>query len=129
MLIGQANFYKKEYDEAITSFQYIRKYSDQESGRKEKEKSADEESWLKEHLSHHPVANEAALWVVLTLTEKGAYTEAKTALSVIKGNPKFPSQLDDELAAVEASLYLKQRQYGAAIKALQTAEELTKTKL
>ncbi|HPE97260.1 MAG TPA: tetratricopeptide repeat protein [Chitinophagales bacterium] len=130
MLIGQANFYKKEYDEAITSFQYIiSKYSDQgKRKKKKKKKSADEESWLKEHLSHHPVANEAALWVVLTLTEKGAYTEAKTALSVIKGNPKFPSQLDDELAAVEASLYLKQRQYGAAIKALQTAEELTKDK-
>jgi tetratricopeptide (TPR) repeat protein len=127
LLIGKANFYKQDYPAAITSFQYIiNKYSD--GTRKKKKKKKDEPGWINEKLAHHPVANEAALWIVLTLTEMKDYTSAKTALSVIRSNEKFPEDLLDELNAAEAHLYLKQNQTEQAIKSLNLAAETTKDK-
>jgi tetratricopeptide (TPR) repeat protein len=130
LLIGKANFYKKEYEEAITSFQYIVNQYENGSGdkkKKRKKKKSDEENFMTK-ISHQPVANEAALWIVKSLIESGKYSDAKTALSVIKGNEKFPESLLDELYATEAHLYWKQKQYPQCIESLSLAAEATKDK-
>ena len=131
LLIGKANFYKQDYQEAITSFQYIINQYENGSGQKKKKrkkKKKKDEPGLMTQIQHQPVANEAALWVVKSLIESKKYSDAKTALSVIKGNTKFPEDLLDELYATEAHLYMKLGQIPQTIETLNLAIEVTKDK-
>ncbi len=130
LLIGKANFYERNYEEAITSFQYIiNKYEEgpRKKKKKKKKKKSDESNFIAQ-LQHQPVANEAALWIVRSLVEEKKYSDAKTALAVIKGNTKFPEELLDELYATEAHLYQRQGQTESCINALTLAAEGTKDK-
>ncbi|MFN0274634.1 MAG: hypothetical protein ACKVPJ_02720 [Chitinophagales bacterium] len=118
-LIGKSNFYKHNYEEALTAFQYIiNEYSNAGKKKKKKKKSDDGEMSLLESLQHQPVHNESSLWVVRTLIEMKEYNTANTALSVIQSNKKFPENLLGELYAVEADANIKQGMYGAAIEPL-----------
>ena len=136
LLIGQAQFYKRDFDQAITSFQYIiSQYENGPPGRKKKKgrkkgkkrrKKKDKDEGLLANVKHQPVAKEASLWIIKSLLEQEAYSDAKAALSAIKSDEKFPKQLLDELYATEAHLYMKQDQDAQAIEALQLAVEHTK---
>ena len=128
LLIGKANFYERNYDEAITSFQYIINKYEEGPRKKKKKKKKDDEPGFISQLQHQPVANEAALWIVRSLVEEKKYSDAKTALAVIKGNSKFPEELLDDLYATEAHLYQRQGQTESCINALTLAAEDTKDK-
>lgn len=128
-LIGKANFYKHNYEEALTSFQYIiSEYSSSGKKKKKKKKNDDAEMSLIEKLQHQPIHNEASLWVVRTLVEMKEYNTANTALSVIKSNKKFPENLLAELYAVEADANMKQGLVTAAIEPLMKSIQYTEDK-
>lgn len=133
-LIGKANFYKRNYTEALTAFQYVvAEYSDlkKESSKKKKNKKDDESSSsFLENLKHQPVADEASLWVARCLIELGEFDDASTVLSVLKSKTDFPQDLMSELYAVEADCFIKQQQYQTAITPLQNSiEELDDKRL
>ena len=79
-LIGKSQFYKRNYDEALTSFQYIiSEYSNLiEKQSKAKRVAEDEDGELTffEKLKHQPVSSEAGIWVARTLVEKKQYSDA-----------------------------------------------------
>lgn len=135
-LIGQANYYKRNFEEALTAHQYIiSKYSDptkkkkSNSKKKKKKKTADNgEKKFSDNFKHQPVHHEASLWIVRSLIAQTKYADAQTALSVIKGKKDFPEELYDELYAVEADLYMQQRQFATAIEPLVKSIEYTKSK-
>ncbi|MBC8045714.1 MAG: hypothetical protein H7Y00_02875 [Fimbriimonadaceae bacterium] len=118
-LIGKANFYKHNYTEALTSFQYVISEYSTTKKKKKKKKKDDVEMSIIEKLRHQPVHNESSLWVVRTLIEMKEYNSANTALSVIKGSSKFPEILLGELYAVEADANIKQGMLAAAIEPLE----------
>ncbi|MFI5170861.1 MAG: tetratricopeptide repeat protein [Chitinophagales bacterium] len=126
-LIGKANFYKRNYDEALMTFQYIvSDYSDLiEKQSKAKRVKEDEDGELSffEKLKHQPVASEAGIWVARCLVEKKQYSDAHTVLSVLKSRENFPKWLLGELYAVEADLYIKENQRGNAIEPLMLSIE------
>jgi len=142
-LVGKAYFYKQEYDKALESFQYlISEYDDidkapSKSSKKKKKKKSKKPSandnlpsqdqsfaWLK----HHKKSPLASLWITRTLIEMGRYSDAQTALSVIRGNEDFPNALLGELEAVQAHLWLKQNKFENAIESLKLTVENTKPK-
>ncbi len=146
LLVGKAYFYKREYDKALESFQYlISAYEDidkprkkkKSSGKKKKKKkkssAADEDlssrdkplPWLK----HHKRSPESALWVVRTLVEMGRYSDAQTTISILRGDKKFPKALQGELETIQSHLLLRQGKYEAALEPLGLAIELTKPRL
>jgi len=127
-LIGKANFYKRNYDEALTAFQYIiSEYPDDH--KKKKGKGDDEEATpFIEKFKHQPVANEASLWVARCLTEMKKYDDALTVVSVIKSQETFPDYLYSELYTIEADCYMKQQRYHEAIDPLEKSIETLKDK-
>lgn len=131
-LIGKSNFYKHNYDDALTSFQYIvSEYSDlieKQSKAKRVKEDEDGELTFFEKLKHQPVASEAGIWVARSLIEKKKFSEAHTVLSVLKSRENFPAWLTGELYAVEADCYMKENQHQNAIEPLQTAIEKTDDK-
>lgn len=135
LLIGKSNFYKGAYDESLKTFQYVvSKYSDPKKkkskhGKKKKKKKEDTgEKKFFDNFKHQPSYHDASLWIVRTYIEQKKYTDAQTALSVIKGQKNFPEELYAELYAVEADLYLKQKQYESAIIPIELAIENIKDK-
>ncbi|HPR31858.1 MAG TPA: tetratricopeptide repeat protein [Prolixibacteraceae bacterium] len=95
IMIGRAYFYRKEYIQAISSFQLIiRKFKDE------------------------PVKYEAYLWLVRCYSESERYTEAGEIIQTLEGDNLFPEKLGGELAIIAADLHLKQQQYDEAIRYL-----------
>lgn len=124
-LIGKAYFYQRDYEQALTSFQYIvAEYSNLiEKQSKNKRINEDEDGELSffEKLKHQPVSSEAGIWVARSLVEKRKFSEAHTVVSVLKSKENFPKWLLGELYAVEADGYMKQGQYENAIEPLSEA--------
>ncbi len=152
-LVGQAHFYKRDYDKALQAFQYlISEYDDigedrgggksrsakkrrkrRGRGKSSSSKSQEDEVPTRDRsmafLYHHKRSPEAALWVARTLTQMGRHSDAQTALSVIRGNEDFPKALTGELEAIQADLLLRQEKYAQAIEPLRRAIDLTKPRL
>lgn len=143
-LVGKAYFYKREYEQALESFQYlISEYDDidkpkSKSSKKKKKKKKKKKSAAKEELpsqdqsfawlKHHKKSPLASLWITRTLIEMQRYSDAQTALSVIRGNEEFPEALQGELETVQAYLLLRQNKLEASIEPLQQSIELTKSR-
>lgn len=96
LLIGKAYFMKKEYFEAIESFQYV--YT----------------RWKRE-----PIADEALLWLIRSYIESGQYAKAQGGLDVITNNKSFPKELKAEYHTLRANLYLAQKRWDQAVQPLQ----------
>jgi len=132
-LLGKAYFYERNYDEALTSFQYIvAEYSNLiEKQSKNKRISEDEDGELSffEKLKHQPVSSEAGIWVARSLVEKKKFSEAHTVISVLKSKENFPKWLLGELYAVEADGYMKQGQVENAVEPLSEAVANTEDKV
>ncbi len=126
-LIGKSSFYKRNYAEALSTFQYIvSEYSeliDKKSANKRVKEDEDGKLNMIEKLKHQPVASEAGIWVARSLVELKKYSDAHTVISVLKSRENFPTWLLSELYAVEADLYLKENQNANAIKPLIAAIE------
>ena len=147
-LVGQAYFYKEDYDNALQSFQYlISEYEDIDAPRKKtggskkkkrkrnqrNKKKAEDELPSRDKsfafLYHHKRSPEAALWIARTLVQLDRTSDAQTALSVIRGNEEFPEALRGELEAVQAHLILRQGKLEQAVAPIRAAIDATKPKL
>jgi TolA-binding protein len=95
LLIGKAYFMKREYFEAIESFQYV--YT----------------RWKRE-----PIANDALLWLVRCYIASEQYAKAQGAIDLILSNKNFPKDHKGELQALRAELYLAQQRYDQAVEPL-----------
>lgn len=96
LLIGKAYFMKREYFEAIESFQYV--YT----------------RWKRE-----PIANEALLWLIRAYIASGQYAKAQGGIDVIINNKSFPKELRAEFYSIRASFYLTQKRYDQAVQPLE----------
>ncbi|MBI9068081.1 MAG: tetratricopeptide repeat protein [Salinivirgaceae bacterium] len=106
MLIGKANFYKKDYYPAIETFNYvIREYNEK------------------------PIKYEAYLWLARCYAEMGKYDEADNFLSTLKSDKnKIDESLTGPIALTQAYILIKLNEIDAAIPFLEKAIENTKKK-
>ncbi len=136
-LIGQSYFYKKNYDDALSTFQYIvASYKETAKKKKKGGKKIKEGDvtipWLKQNdgfsIKHKPVRDEALLWLLKSYIALEKYNEAQSIIKVLAADHTFPFQLRDEFTLLNCQLFLKQNKYAEAIAPLKLAIVLTKKK-
>jgi TolA-binding protein len=79
-------------------------------------------------MKHRPCYQEGVVWYARTLVERQNYVDAEVLLDEIDKNPKTFKDIRVMSAIARAALYLKQKQYDAAIPALERGIALSKKK-
>lgn len=103
MVIGKANFFKRDFFPAIETFQYVvAQYKDQ------------------------PSHFEALLWMFKTYLEQNQMEDAENLKDYLNGEPNLPKYLKGDVAATTASFYLAQKNYEKATAELNKAIRYTK---
>jgi TolA-binding protein len=98
VLIGKANYYKRDYFSAIETFQYItQKYPKEETGK------------------------EAQLWIARSYLELNKPNDAQAQLSVMKRFGDLSDKLKAEYNVVEADYYIRSEEYKLAAEKLEKA--------
>jgi len=138
-LMGKASYVKNDFDGAITTFQFVaNEYKDNPLAKKKKTKQsktdalpADGEVRIatKENrkglhmLNHHPVRNDALLWLVKSYIQSQQFSEATALISTLEKDKNFPKRLQAELALTKAGLEITQANYEDAIASLEKGLE------
>jgi tetratricopeptide (TPR) repeat protein len=105
IIIGIARYYKGEYMAALDIFEYVsQKYADM------------------------PTRYEALLWQAKTQLELGDYSACESLLDLVVNDKACPEKLIPEIKAAYADLYAHTGNYPLAIKYLEEAIPLTKSK-
>ncbi len=105
LLIGKARFYKREYLEALETFNYV-----------------------VQTFPKSDVREEARLWAAQTETELGNYLAAKTKLEEIYRSDDLPKKLKPLAFAAYAQLEINQKRYMPAYQLLSQAVKRTRVK-
>lgn len=130
-LMGKAYFYKKDFDSALISFQYVN-YAFQPRSKEEigfpkaigstvtgesnaytistKEKN----NPLATIFSTPPARNESLLWIIRTLIEKEQHGDAWSLIETLKRDKQFPKRLQTSLKEIQGYLFYKEAQYDSA---------------
>lgn len=104
-LVGQAYFYKGEYDDAARTF-----------------------SFIKNEYKRTPVSRKASLWLVRTYSEQRNFIAAEVELNEVEKNKKFRKKLEGEQNVITADFYLKQQNYPLALDAIERSIKTIKKK-
>lgn len=106
LLIGQANFYKKDFFPAIETFNYlIKQYNDE------------------------PIKYDSYLWLSRCYVEMEKYPKAKEFLSAVENDKKdMPERLIADFQLTWADLMMKEKKHIEAIPYLEKAISFTKNK-
>lgn len=133
LLLGQAFYYKGNYENAATAFRYIIA-SDQKSKNKKgksgnsytKSKSAPSIVEKKKKsklafLQHKSVHNDAILWLARTYNTAGQIENGESVLSLLEYDDNLPEELVGKLHVEKAFAYLKLRNYPEASRQLSEA--------
>lgn len=127
LLLGQAYFYKGNYENAITSFRYTVSMYDRfkkkpttskPSSKETPSISEEKKKSLLDFMKHKTVHNEALLWLARTYTQAGRFSDAESVLDLLGADSKFPEDLHGRLALENAFLSLKQKNIRTASKQL-----------
>ncbi len=78
---------------------------------------------------HEPARAEALLWLAKSYAAQKKFTEAASVIQFARSDDKFYKNLDKELEATEAEVFLRQGNYHDAIKPLETYVGMEKKKL
>lgn len=131
LLMGQAYYYKADYDNASTTFRYAlslrdkkKKKSSGNTGYSQQSKSKDgkkttsivqaDNKGLLDFAKHRSVHNEALLWLARTYTEWHQDGNAESVLDILENDADFPKSLQGRLALERAYLNMSQGNYPAA---------------
>ncbi len=120
LLLGEAYYYKGNYDNASIAFRYI--ISADEAAKKKaaaaagKTHSKEEPSIVEEEnksrfdfLRHKSVHNESILWLARTFTESHQPENAESIMSLLESDTKLPEDLKGRLAIERAFVFLEEK--------------------
>lgn len=131
LIMGQAYYYKGDYENAANAFKFI--IHEAEEAKKEKRKKdknekkdllaqnsfADiEPEGLAAIIKHNPSKNEAILWLARVLVKQQEATTAQLLLDMLKNDVNFPQQLKPRLDLEYANLALETGKLNAALQPL-----------
>jgi outer membrane protein assembly factor BamD (BamD/ComL family) len=129
LLMGESYFYKKFYDSAYITFQFINwafapkeeggyfipigsNYNKEQGGNADKVSTPEKQKTLEKAFDLPPPSrNDALVWKVRTYLAKDQYTDAAALIEVLDRDPQFPARLRPSLAEVRALYYYKQGVY------------------
>lgn len=98
LLLGKAYFFKREYGNSSTTFEYIAKeYNDKK------------------------IKYDALVWLVRSYTADEKYEEARKIIDIIDNDTEFPKKKKAHYLAAKAQYFIKTNDYKEAIKALEDA--------
>ena len=132
MLIGKAYFYRKDFDSALMTFQFInynlfpRKRKNDDDDRivgsnttsiANKEKT----NILKKLTALPPSRNEAIIWLARTLIEQNEFAESGSLINTLQVDPNLPKRLRNDLDEVAAYWFFKQGNFDSSAKHLEKA--------
>jgi tetratricopeptide (TPR) repeat protein len=136
MLIGKAYFFRKDFDSALMTFQFInynlfpRKRRNDDDDRIVGTNSIsiankEKRNILQKLTALPPSRNEAIIWLARTLIEQGEFAESGALINTLQVDPNLPKRLRNDLDEVGAYWFFKQGNYDSTAahleKALSTA--------
>lgn len=138
LLMGKAYYFKKEFDTAYLTFQYINyafspKEKDgydkpigsnanaEEGGNAFSISTKENTEFFKKMWSRPPSRNETFLWQIKTFIAKDELPEAAGLIETLKNDPQFPERLKSDLHEVQALWFYKQQRYDSAAVYLELA--------
>ncbi len=147
-LIGKSYYYKKDYEPALATNQYIvatfknpsqttknskkKKQKGTTSGQKKNKIGDVVIPWAKTKegfsLQHKPIRNQAMLWLLKSYIALKKYDEANAVIKAIYNDSKFPYELRGQFELITAGMLIDQQKYKEAIEPLRIAIALTKNK-
>ncbi|HUB61087.1 MAG TPA: tetratricopeptide repeat protein [Puia sp.] len=129
LLMGESYFYKKFYDSANITFQFINwafapkeeggyfipigsNYNRDQGGNADKVSTPEKQKKLEKIFDLPPPSrNDALIWKVRTYLAKDEYTDAAALIEVLDHDPQFPARLRPSLAEVRALYFYQQGVY------------------
>lgn len=137
LLIGKAYFYRKEFDSAAMTFQFInynlfprKKHEDDDkvigttddaSGSRISIADKEKRNFIKKVLSLPPSRNDALIWLIRTFIEQGEYADAGGLISTLQNDPNVPKRLRNDLDEVAAYWHFRQAGYDSSAAHLERA--------
>lgn len=135
LLVGQAYYYKGDYENASAAFKYIisenqknikeqlkKERAKQSGGKKEPTKpkmfATVEQKGLKGALAHKAANNEAMMWLARTFVAEGEPQMAQMMLDLLRNDVNFPEQLEGRLALEQANIDMVTNNWNGAAEAL-----------
>lgn len=132
MLIGKAYYFRKDFDSALMTFQFInynlfpRKRKNDDDDRivgSESISIANKEkrNILQKLTAIPPSRNDAILWLARTLIEQNEFAESGGLINTLQVDPNLPKRLRNDLAEVNAYWFFKQGNYDSSAAYLEKA--------
>lgn len=125
LLMGQAYYYKGDYNQATAVFKYIIGMKNRNLGKKKKKNTKQNEGLVqseKKGLSrifrHQPVHNDAILWMTRTDADNGKEGEAEAILDLLDASAKLSERMKGKIALERAHLHIKKGEYREATRQL-----------
>ena len=138
LLMGKAFYYRKEFDSALITFQYVN-YAFQPRNKDEigfpkavgtnvsgqsnayTISSKENNSLLNKIASHPPARNESLLWLIRCFAENDQTADAWSLIETLKRDKQFPDRLKGQLHELQAYLFYQEKQYDSAATHLEAA--------
>jgi len=132
MLIGKAYYFRKDFDSALMTFQFInynlfpRKRKNDDDNRIVGTNSVsiankEKRNVLQKLTALPPSRNDAILWLARTLIEQNEFAESGGLINTLQVDPNLPKRLRNDLAEVNAYWFFKQGIYDSTAKHLERA--------
>jgi len=137
LLIGKSYYFRKEFDSASLTFQFInynlfpRKKKEDDNrivGANNSAKSnmlsianKEKRNVVQKVLTLPPSRNDALVWLARTLTDKEEYGDAAGMINILSNDPNLPQRLKNDLEEVNAYWFYKQEMYDSSAVHLEKA--------
>jgi tetratricopeptide (TPR) repeat protein len=144
LLMGQAYFFRKDFDSAGATFQFInynlfpRKKNEDDNrivGTSDASSSGslsiankEKRNFLQKLTAQPPSRNDALIWMIRTLIEEDESGEAASLINTLQHDANLPKRLENDLAEVNAYWFYKQNIYDSAAAHLEQALSNAATK-
>jgi hypothetical protein len=126
LLMGEAYYFKGDYEKADASFKYIIGMNKALKLKQKKNKESDnglvkkEKSKFSKLFKHQPAQNDAILWLTRMDADSKKEAEAEAILDLIDASSKLSENMKAKLALERANLSIKSKDYKEASKQLNT---------
>ena len=144
LLMGQAYFYRKDFDSAAATFQFInynlfpRKKQEDDNrivGTSDASSNGilsiankEKRNILQKLTAVPPSRNDALIWMTHALIEQGELGEAAALINTLQQDPNLPQRLVNDLEEINAYWFFKQNIYDSAATHLEKALSINQTK-
>src|SRR5690606_14693024 len=132
LLIGQAYYFRQDFDSAAMTFQFInynlfprtKKSSDEQlivgsndyaSASGLSIASKEDRNLLKKTMSRPPSRNDALVWLVRNYTDMEQYSDAAGLINTLKNDVNFPERLHASLDEMQGYWFFQQKMYDSAV--------------